>query len=155
MAAVCRHFQYYLFVFLMRTSYSALISTNAFAWSPFPPPLDITVVAHTNGSNRIQSYLEREFDKRINLVVRDEYQGTIEDLRSTRHLIHNDFIVVGCDLITNASLTKYLQRWRLGDARVLCLLTTPVPLNFGQQPKESSEPKHRYSDGLTNNSGFK
>lgn len=106
------------------------------------------VVAHTTGGQRIQNYLTRVFEggHRVELVLVEDYKGTVETLLEIRPRIKNDFILLPCDLLTDYPLGRLLERWRVTDARLLCVLTTPIPANFGQQPKESTEPKHRLSD---------
>lgn len=54
--------------------------------------------------------------------------------------------MVGCDLITDMPICRLIERIRMGNARMLAVLGTPLTATFGQQPKESTEPKHRLSD---------
>lgn len=107
------------------------------------------VVANTAGGSRIQNYLSRIYDgPKVELVLLEEYQGTMDALQAAWPHLRHDFIVLGCDLLTDYPLGRILERWRIcNDIMMLTVLATPPVLCFGQQPKESTEPKHRLSDG--------
>lgn len=68
-------------------------------------------------------------------------------LQDEPHHWQSDFIVVGCDLITDFPISRLVQRSRMSDAAAISLLATPLAMNFMQQVKESTEPKHRLSEG--------
>ncbi len=106
-------------------------------------------MAHSQGGQRIQNYLARAFAgaTRPELVLLDDYRGTTDALLSIKDRIRHDFIVLGCDLITDFPLGKLIERSRTSTAAMIALLTVPTMTTFGQQVKEtSSEPKHRSSD---------
>ncbi|PJF18517.1 40S ribosomal protein S8 [Paramicrosporidium saccamoebae] len=108
---------------------------------------DVIVVASTTGGQRLQNYLTRIFDGgRVELVLLEEYRGTMDALLAVKSRLKNDFMVVSCDLITDFPVAKFVERCRLSSALVTSLLATPTCMCFGQQPKESTEPKHRLLD---------
>ena len=54
-----------------------------------------------------------------------EYNGSLAALLSVRHRLKHDFIVVGCDLITDAPLSRLADLHRSNDALLTCLFSGP------------------------------
>ena len=108
--------------------------------------LDVIVVANIACGQKLQSYFTRIFDGgRVDLVLLEEYRGTIDALLAVKLKLKHDFLVLNCDLITDFPISRIVERCRMGDFLMTALLTMPMPMNFGQQPKEST----REPDGPT------
>lgn len=82
----------------------------------------------------------------MELVLLDEHRGTVEALLAIKDRLRHDFLLLGCDLITDFPVTRFIERARLSEAVAVALLASPRAVCFGQQPKESTEPKHRLSE---------
>lgn len=108
---------------------------------------DVIVVAHAVGGSRVQNYLTRIFDGgRVDLVLLEEYEGPMQALLNIKSRLKHDFLVVSCDLITDFPLSRLIEKARTSEALAIALLATPVATCWGQQPKESTEPRHRLSE---------
>jgi translation initiation factor eIF-2B subunit gamma len=104
-------------------------------------------VAHSTGGQKVQNYLKRIFDGgKVDLVLLDEYRGTADALLAIKSRLTTDFLTVSCDLITDYPVSRIIERCRMSEALVTTLLATSTTMAFGQQPKESTELKHRLSD---------
>lgn len=67
-----------------------------------------------------------------------EYEGSLAALLSIRHRLKNDFIVVGCDLITDAPLSRMADLHRSNDALLTCLFSGPQSSGLISAPASAS-----------------
>ncbi|KAL1924803.1 uncharacterized protein VTP21DRAFT_4457 [Calcarisporiella thermophila] len=89
---------------------------------------DVIIVAQTQTHQKIQHYLTRIYNGGINPeleVVEDRDLDTADMLRHVRHRIHNDFLVISCDLITDLPPHEFLDFYRLHDPTVAALFFEP------------------------------
>ncbi|KAI3655850.1 hypothetical protein MP638_007560 [Amoeboaphelidium occidentale] len=87
---------------------------------------EIIVVGQAEHEKELGHYLSKVYESpysnsRIDFVVSDDY-GTVEAIRAAKDKIRTDCIIVGCDLITDVSLEFLLEKYRLNNPSVLCLL---------------------------------
>jgi translation initiation factor eIF-2B subunit gamma len=101
---------------------------------------DVIVVAHGAAGTRISHTIRSLYTGPANvdvIILSRECEGSADALRQVKHHIKHDFILMGCDLITEMDPYPLLDMHRLNDASLTACLYTPV-WESGMEPKDNN-----------------
>lgn len=94
--------------------------------------VEIIVVVHQRYQAKLSGWIKQQQFAvpaqdmpRIEVIAVPEYEGSLAALLAARGRIRGDFLVVGCDLVTDAPLSRMADLHRARGALFTCMLSGP------------------------------